>query len=217
MGPMAVRSYHSPLRDAQAQATRDLILDALTEIASADGFEQVVIRDLASAAGVSERTVYRHFPDRQALLDGLIGRMAERGGWNRQDVDVLTSLPAMAAAVETTFRQFDENEAETRAAARLNLDPARSAQDTVQRTERIARLVDDALPQLDRTDRQGVLAVIRTLISSRTWLRMRDEFGLTGSEAARFVRWTIELMIADLEGRTELLAYDDASRADTDA
>ncbi len=213
MEPMAVRSYHSPLRDAQAQATRDLILDALTEIASADGFEQVVIRDLATAAGVSERTVYRHFPDRQTLLDGLIDRMAERGKWEEQQ-GALTSLRGIAGAVEATFRQFDENEAGTRAAARLNLDPARSARDTVERTERIARALDESLPELDPANRLGVLAVVRTLVSSRTWLRMRDEFGLTGSEAARFVRWTIELMIADLEGRTEIPTYDEAS-ADT--
>lgn len=211
-----VRSYHSPLRDAQTQATRDLILDALTEIASADGFEQLVVRDLAKAAGVSERTVYRHFPDRQALLNGLVDRISERSGGTAQEEEAMTSLPGIALAVEATFRQFDDDETATRAAARLNLDPARSARDTVQRTERIAQLIDETLPGLDPADRLGVLAVLRTLISSRTWLRMRDEFGLNGAKAGRVVRWTIELMIADLEGRTELPRYRSPDREDED-
>ncbi|MEV1293665.1 TetR/AcrR family transcriptional regulator [Pseudonocardia sp. NPDC049635] len=40
------------------------------ELFDRDGYESVTVRDIARAAGVAERTVYRHFPAKQALVLG---------------------------------------------------------------------------------------------------------------------------------------------------
>ena len=68
---MNERSYTSPLREAQARQTRNAILDALTQLLAAQPADQISTREIAERAGVSQPTVYRYFPDRQALLDGL--------------------------------------------------------------------------------------------------------------------------------------------------
>ena len=64
------RPYSSPLRERQAQQTRELILDAVTELLENHRIDEVTTREIAQSAKVSERTVYRHFPDRDALLTG---------------------------------------------------------------------------------------------------------------------------------------------------
>jgi len=72
---MSERPYSSPLRDSQAQRTRELILDALTDLLATNSPQEVTTRAIAERAGVSQPTVYRHFPDRQALLEGLTARV----------------------------------------------------------------------------------------------------------------------------------------------
>jgi AcrR family transcriptional regulator len=69
------RTYSSPLRENQAQRTRDLILDALTELLATHRVDEVSTKQIAARAGVSQPTVYRHFPDRAALVHGLTDRI----------------------------------------------------------------------------------------------------------------------------------------------
>ena len=64
-----------PCRERQTAQTRELVLDAVTELIGDRRVDEVTTREIAATAGVSERTVYRHFPDREALLEGLSGRM----------------------------------------------------------------------------------------------------------------------------------------------
>ena len=74
------RQYSSPLRERHAQQTRDLILDAVTALLEERRIDEVTTREIAESAGVSERTVYRHFPDRDAILTGLSSRLVRSLG-----------------------------------------------------------------------------------------------------------------------------------------
>jgi AcrR family transcriptional regulator len=53
----------------------DALVDAALDRLEAEGVESISLRELASAAGVNHRAVYRHFPDKLSLL----ARVAERG------------------------------------------------------------------------------------------------------------------------------------------
>src|SRR4030095_3779844 len=59
------------LRDLHADLTRDLIFEALMRLVSEEGVHDFSIQRVANLAGVSHRTVYRYFPTREALLEGL--------------------------------------------------------------------------------------------------------------------------------------------------
>ena len=74
------KPYTSTLRDRQVAQTREFILDAVTTLLGDRRADEVTTRDIAAAAGVSERTVYRHFPDRDALLEGLSQRLPHLDG-----------------------------------------------------------------------------------------------------------------------------------------
>jgi AcrR family transcriptional regulator len=64
------RTYTSPLRADQMEQTRLRILRAVTDVLADPGTEEVTIPLVARRARVSLRTVYRHFPTREALFDG---------------------------------------------------------------------------------------------------------------------------------------------------
>src|SRR5689334_7306838 len=63
------REYASPLREQQAARTREAIVDGIVAALAEAGVAGVSFADVARRAGVAERTVFRYFPNRQALLD----------------------------------------------------------------------------------------------------------------------------------------------------
>src|SRR4051794_9851224 len=72
------RSYSSTRRDQQAEDTRVRIIGALSELLLDHDPASVSVGEVAELAGVAERTVYRHFPTRDALFDGLQLHVAEQ-------------------------------------------------------------------------------------------------------------------------------------------
>ena len=54
----AKRSYRSPIRELQAQFTRDVILNAAAELFTETGYAATTVKDIAGRAGVSAHTVH---------------------------------------------------------------------------------------------------------------------------------------------------------------
>lgn len=55
-------------RERKKAATRALILDAATTLFLERGFDAVTVREIADAADVTPKTVFTHFPQKEALL-----------------------------------------------------------------------------------------------------------------------------------------------------
>src|SRR5262245_51446376 len=66
------RRYHSPLRAAQAEATRRRVIDAALELFSTRGFDATSVNELARAAGVSPETVYSGFGSKEGVLAAVV-------------------------------------------------------------------------------------------------------------------------------------------------
>lgn len=64
-------------RRSQAEA-RDAILDAAEAILAAQGLEQVLLKPVAQAAGITHSGVLHHFGSRAGLLEALFQRASER-------------------------------------------------------------------------------------------------------------------------------------------
>lgn len=189
------KPYTSTLRDRQVAQTREFILDAVTTLLGDRRADEVTTRDIAAAAGVSERTVYRHFPDRAALLEGLIQRLPpldakpsfEAGG-----------LDALAPTSRRLMELLDEHYVNARAEAVLNADPRRFASDTRANTRGMRTLLAKELPHLGERERLRIAAVLRCLVSTQAWLRMREEFGVPGTESGPVVAWVIDTIVREL-------------------
>jgi AcrR family transcriptional regulator len=76
----------APLRERQASETRSRVAHAALELFVRQGYAETTIDQIAAAAGVSRRTVFLHFPTKDAMLlnhfvvqrDVLIQRLVER-------------------------------------------------------------------------------------------------------------------------------------------
>ncbi|AXB42527.1 TetR/AcrR family transcriptional regulator [Amycolatopsis albispora] len=64
----------TPGRRLQAEAKRAAILDAAEALFVSDGYELTSVDAISARAGVSKRTVYDHFGDKQTLFRSVLGR-----------------------------------------------------------------------------------------------------------------------------------------------
>ena len=55
-------------RSRKKQQTRDRLVDAADALFARDGYEATTTADVAEAADVAQRTLFRHFPSKEALL-----------------------------------------------------------------------------------------------------------------------------------------------------
>ncbi|MEH2197070.1 TetR/AcrR family transcriptional regulator [Nostoc sp.] len=72
--------------------TRTRILEAAQRLFASKGFDGTTTRDLAQAAGVAEGTLFRHFPNKKAILVEVA-----TSGWVEILTDLLTELSEMGS------------------------------------------------------------------------------------------------------------------------
>jgi AcrR family transcriptional regulator len=58
----------TPLRERQKQLTRDLIAETARRLFLEHGFDAVTVSEIAREAGVSQKTVFNHFPTKEDLF-----------------------------------------------------------------------------------------------------------------------------------------------------
>ena len=73
------RRYHSPLRDAQAAATRVRILEAALDEFVARGYPGTSVAAIARTAGVSPETIYATFGTKRGIVDALLEEIDAEG------------------------------------------------------------------------------------------------------------------------------------------
>lgn len=193
--PGRSRPYRSPLRQKQAEATRELILQALAHQLAEEGRQDFSIADAAQRAGVATRTIYRYFPNREVLLDAI-------GEWVDQqlgDLPFPTTPLEVADLAEQAFPQFEQQAVLIQALLLSEL--GKSVRSRLRSKRR--QSVEDALGPLtgDLESDRAVRAVIGHLVTAETWKHLRDEFGVSGDASAQAVAWAIRTLIADLERR----------------
>jgi AcrR family transcriptional regulator len=186
--PNAVAKKKTPsLRDRHSDETRKVILDAMVEQLVDTGAFDFSMFELARRANVSARTIYRHFPTREALFDALSVRVNEQIGF----FGYPTTLREAQELVLKLFPSFDRNrqlvmaQLETRKGREFR-SHARQA-----RTSAIARAVDNAAPHVDETQRKYCLAAISCLMSSDAWLRLHLSLGMDGQASGEAIAWAI--------------------------
>lgn len=182
----------------EAGSTRERILGALAEVVLEGGLSDFSVQGVADRCGVSHRTVYRHFPTRESMLDGLVEQMsvamAAAGG--AAQVEGVDDLPG---AVARNFALFAEHKALAEAAVRFSVGTATENRDRRRRTDAVEAAVSQA--GLAGNDARLVAGVLRHLSSSRTWLLL-GEAGLDAPDATAAAAWAIEILVAAIrDGR----------------
>jgi AcrR family transcriptional regulator len=185
------------LRERHAEQTREVILKALAEQLAKDGFSDFDIPSLARRAGVSVRTVYRHFHSRDALLEGL-------ADWVNSQITPFprpASVDDLAELPEALFAAFDEHETILRAQSATDQGRALRAEGRRQHLRMYEEVLSGVTAELPPEEARAAVAVITYLLSSLAWRTMREEFGLGGADSGKAVAWAVGVLLADLRRR----------------
>jgi AcrR family transcriptional regulator len=182
------------LQEARSAVVRDRVLAGVAELLAAG--DELTFARVARAAGVPERTVYRHFPTRQALLSAVVDWVNQRVG---DDVQRPTTAEAAGQLVRRAFPVFDEVAPMMREllASRDGL-PARLT-DNEQRQRAALDLVAHQVPDVDPTTARRLAAIVQLLISAAAWQTMRDYWGFDGPQAAEASALAINLLLGGAE------------------
>lgn len=90
------RTYVSPLREQAAARTRDQILRRATELFAERGYGLVTVADIASAAGVSPKTVFASVGSKSDILDRIVDQGVAASGHDQAVEHVLALRTAEA-------------------------------------------------------------------------------------------------------------------------
>lgn len=110
--PTEPRVYRKRARAQHEEETRQRIVDAALELHASEGFPGASISAIADRAGVGRVTVYRHFPDYDAILDACTSHYMALNPPPRveqwESIDDPREL--LQTLVGTTYDYFEANE-----------------------------------------------------------------------------------------------------------
>ncbi len=208
---MSTRPYRSPLRESQARATRQAVVEAARDLFIERGWSATTIESVADRAGVSRRTVFTAVGGKTALLKvaldwALVGDdepvpMADRPAiaemaaeqepaalvarWARFLADIEERAAPLAAVLDVAA-DVDPEAAAVREQSERNR--AGGARSFVERLEAIGGLRAGLTPDRAAATAQLVMdpAVHRTLVGEHGWPR------------EDYVGWVVEVVTAML-------------------
>lgn len=182
----------APLRQRQAQQVRTALLEAA--ISQMEGSSDVSMAEVAEAAGVSLRTLYRYFPDRASLLHAAGDHLYRSLGVPFE----IAGPEDIAASFREAARRLGTRPQLTRALVRS--EPGELSRSTVrrQRLEAIRGALAPLTDTLDPRTAQHASAVIAHLCSAASWVSIADECGLSDPDAQEAVGWAIDALLATL-------------------
>lgn len=175
-------------RTARSERTRHAIIDALFALLEAGNLRPTTA-EIADQAGVSERSVFQHFPNREALFTGVGERQAARVVEIVRTIDPTLPLPARLDAFVAQRAAVLELLTPTRRAGLLIADehPAVARNIDEVRTRKRERAIAIFAHELDRLPASATAAVAAAT-SWNTWDALRDQQGLSVDEARETVR-----------------------------
>lgn len=194
--PTRKPGYRSPLREEQAAKTRERIEQAAAAlIQSTRNPEAITFKAVAERAGVTEMTVYRHFPTRDDLLRGLWRQLNARMG---AGIGMPGSIEALLTQHAPLFAGFDEVAPQIMAS--ITTAPGREMRAALndKRRRSFRAIVDEAAPDLAPAERTRAAAIVQLLHSAHAWMSLRDQWGMDGREAGAATRWAIDVLLQHL-------------------
>lgn len=181
--PSTTRPYRMRRRLETVDRTRRRIVAAAVELHGTVGPAHTTFSDVAAMAGVQRSTVYRHFPDEEALFGACTSHWFARNPWPRPDGlrSVADADLRLRRGLCDLYRYYDANE--------------RMLSNALRDIETLPRFVREYLQaQLDGThavlleawpaqDQARVGPALGHAVDFRTWLSLHSQ-GLPPTKAA---------------------------------
>lgn len=188
---MKTRSAGTPLREAHKALTRDRIVEAALALMEAGDEEALTLARVADTAGVTERTLYRHFETRDALITAVWARVNE----SLADVAHADTPEALVAQPRRVFAVFDEKPELIRAIVHTRQGRDLRLASNAKRRARFRKVVRAARPELEEPALTRLAAVIQLLDSAYAWAAMREYWDLDGASAGEAASDAIAVLL----------------------
>ncbi len=185
-------SVPSTHRERQREQTIQLIMASFSELTMSN--PQFTMQELADQAGISVRTLYRYFPSREALREGLTEMINQH-----MDRDHVTGIGAMDEGTEFrihhSFRVFTEHDKLMRAVVVSRLTGALTDPAHQTRADAIRAGADLVLADQPELLRRQIAGLVRLLGGSVGWMTLTDStIPLSSEEAASAVAWAMRVL-----------------------
>ena len=170
-----------------------MILAAVGTILSAGNTDAVTFAEVARVAGITMRTIFRHFPTREELLSAFWKWQLEQTGG--QTILEPTSIESLLEKIKEFFASLDSEENLIRAV--ISSPEGRDIRKEANRIrlEKMLEFVKKIVPELSKRDRHNMASGIISVSSVLSWLFMRDNCGYDGKRAGEAAAFTVQLII----------------------
>jgi AcrR family transcriptional regulator len=186
--PATKRRYNSPLRQQQTLETRERIVAAgakLVHTYPAWDWTNLTALAVGECAGVSERTVQRHFPTERLLRDAVLQRVYEESGIGLDEVklDTFADVTARMFAYLSSFATTPQ----------VQSDPTFLSMDQ-QRCDALLKAVVAATPGWTAQQQKMAAAVLDIVWNPPTYERLITTWGFDRENASDVLTWLIGVM-----------------------
>lgn len=189
------------LRVRQAELAREAVLDATVRLLEdSEDVDALAMPEVAQAAGLSLRTLYRYFPTRDELLREAGARVQAELG-----LPVTVQSPGdIPKSFWSASGRLARRPKLARALVRSSAGRAAHSQTRNARVEAIHAALGEATTGLPPDQARQIAGVITHLCSSTAWVSIADESHLSATDARRGVLWALETLLAALpEGASD--------------
>lgn len=186
--PSQKRKYHSPLRQKQFAETRERIIAAGTELVHSFpswDWKNLTAKAVGERAGVSERTVHRHFSSEGALRDAVLQGLVQESGVDLERLD----LAGFDEVIINMFKYLSS----FAVAPEITLDPSQTKMDEM-RTQALVGAVAEVTPAWPRTEQEMVAAILDMLWQPATHDRLKLVWGMDAEHFTRVISWFTSLV-----------------------
>lgn len=177
--------------------TKARIMEALADVVLTDGVSGFSVQSVADRAGISHRTVYRHFPSREALLEGLTDYLDD---WMRSEglPGVPTTYEELIEATGPLYSFFGAQAPMSVAMVIVSLALGVEPERRERRTEGFIEMVRRESPNLTDDEARKWGLALRTVASSQSWYALTHRFQLSNQEAASVTSMSLRALIAEI-------------------
>jgi AcrR family transcriptional regulator len=188
------RGYNSESRRKKSQASRQTIIETLVKLLVDRKGAPVTFEEIAKASGVSVRSVYRFFKDKETLHEAMDEYLFAR----------LTMRDEQLAALDInhigrdTFALFDEHEQVTLAYlySPFGIEARKLFRKRLNETMRIKILERKQIELTPENEKK--LALIISIVNAKLWHDIKTDTGYSGVEIGQTVDWAVSTLIDNI-------------------
>lgn len=188
------RVYDNSARFEKSQQTQKVIIESLVALLVERRGGDVQFDEVAKKSGVSERTIFRFFKDKEALLkatDTYLQSFVAASVDKIQEMDV-------SGFAKNSFILFDEFENLTMAYLYSPFGQQARALFRKKLHQLLISKISEKKKLQHSREEEVRLALTVSLVNAKIWDDLRTDFGFSGREIGEAVAWSIQHLLEHL-------------------